>query len=71
MEVQLYDPRPNGELLLATGSVPDVNPAQHLLWPAALIQADRYYGMKAQVGGCPAGTQAQRGPHGLQLLQWA
>jgi hypothetical protein len=37
-EVLLYDPRPNGELLLATGAVPDTNPSDYLLWDASLVQ---------------------------------
>ncbi|GFH16603.1 uncharacterized protein HaLaN_13049 [Haematococcus lacustris] len=49
VEIQLYDPRPNGELLLATGSVPTSNPADFLSWPAALLKADRYFQMKTQI----------------------
>jgi len=49
VEVFLYDPRTNGELLLALGQVPDTNPANHLLWPANLMQSDRYYMMKSEI----------------------
>ncbi len=37
-EIVLFDPRPNVELLLATGTVPDSNPADFLLWDASLIE---------------------------------
>lgn len=48
-EVLLYDPRPNTELLLATGVVPDVNPADCLAWEAKLLPADRYFMMKSEI----------------------
>ena len=48
-EVQLYDGRPNGELLLATGQLEQGNPADCLTMPAALVAADRLYTSKVQV----------------------
>ena len=49
-EVLLNDPRPNGELLMATGTLPnESNAADFLNFPAALIPADKYFIMKSQV----------------------
>jgi len=48
-EVLLNDPRPNGELLLATGMVPETNMADFIEFPASLIPADRYFSMKTQI----------------------
>jgi len=48
-EVALNDPRPNGELLLAMGRVPDTNPSDCLMWDASLVQADKYYVMKQEI----------------------
>ncbi|KXZ52752.1 hypothetical protein GPECTOR_8g143 [Gonium pectorale] len=48
-ELLLNDGRPNGELLLATGSLQDSNMSDCLEWPAALLPADRYYMMKSQI----------------------
>jgi hypothetical protein len=48
-ELLLNDERPNGELLLATGRVQELNAADHLQWPAALVPADRYFMMKNQI----------------------
>ncbi|KAG2498938.1 hypothetical protein HYH03_003128 [Edaphochlamys debaryana] len=48
-ELLLNDGRPNGELVLATGSVQESNTADYLDWPASLVQADKYYMLKAQV----------------------
>ena len=40
-EILLNDPRPNGELLMATGSLPESNASDYLEFPASLIQADK------------------------------
>ncbi|KAF8071199.1 setd3 [Scenedesmus sp. PABB004] len=48
-EVLLNDGRPNGELLLSTGTLQDGNLSDCCMFPAALVPADRYYGMKAQL----------------------
>ena len=40
-EILLNDPRPNGELLMATGTLPESNSADYLEFPASLIQADK------------------------------
>ncbi|PNW75373.1 hypothetical protein CHLRE_12g524500v5 [Chlamydomonas reinhardtii] len=48
-EMLLNDGRPNGELLLATGTLQDNNSSDFLSWPAGLVPADRYYMMKSQV----------------------
>lgn len=45
----LFDGRPNGELLLSTGSVEANNPSDFINMNASLVQADRYYSMKAQI----------------------
>jgi hypothetical protein len=37
-EIMISDPRPNSELILATGRVYTQNPADHLMWKANLIQ---------------------------------
>ncbi len=63
----LYDPRPNSELLLATGTIPDSNPADHLMWPVSLLQV-QCARMHVQIDhwkdGC--GWDAISGPHCLQ-----
>ncbi|KAJ9518692.1 hypothetical protein QJQ45_018734 [Haematococcus lacustris] len=60
VEIQLYDPRPNGELLLATGSVPTSNPADFLSWPAALLKVQAHIARQAQEGfGFAAAFQAE------------
>eukprot|EP00879_Flechtneria_rotunda_P015067 GHRR01015744.1.p1 GENE.GHRR01015744.1~~GHRR01015744.1.p1 ORF type:complete len:507 (+),score=158.49 GHRR01015744.1:326-1846(+) len=48
-EVLINDGRPNGELLLSTGTLQDANMSDCLYFPASLIAADRYYSMKAQL----------------------
>lgn len=49
-EILLNDARPNGELLMATGTLPsEANSSDFLEFPASLIQADRYYEMKSQI----------------------
>ncbi|KAL4445791.1 hypothetical protein ABPG77_008990 [Micractinium sp. CCAP 211/92] len=48
-EVLLYDGRPNGELLLATGTIEAGNPADCLFMEAGLVAADRLYTTKRQV----------------------
>ncbi len=45
----MNDGRTNGELALATGSVQDANQSDFITFDAALLPADRYYMMKAQV----------------------
>ena len=48
-EVRVYDGRPSGEVLLATGSIELANPADCLMLPAALVAADRLYSQKKEV----------------------
>mmetsp|Transcript_4662 Transcript_4662/g.11038 ORF Transcript_4662/g.11038 Transcript_4662/m.11038 type:complete len:518 (-) Transcript_4662:222-1775(-) len=48
-EILISDPRPNSELILATGRVYASNPSDFLLWKANLIQTDRYFMLKNQV----------------------
>ena len=50
-EVLLNDPRPNGELLMATGALPDSgsNTSDFVDFPASLIPADKYFIMKSQI----------------------
>eukprot|EP00878_Enallax_costatus_P003647 GHUV01003861.1.p1 GENE.GHUV01003861.1~~GHUV01003861.1.p1 ORF type:complete len:495 (+),score=148.67 GHUV01003861.1:1566-3050(+) len=48
-EVLVNDGRPNGELLLSTGTLQDNNLSDCLYFPAALLPADRYFGMKQQL----------------------
>lgn len=48
-EVLLYDGRPNGELMLCTGAVEESNPSDFTTFKAALLGADKYYAMKAQI----------------------
>lgn len=48
-EVRLYDGRPTGEVLLATGTLEPSNPADCMVMPASLVAADRLYAMKRQV----------------------
>ncbi|GAX73871.1 hypothetical protein CEUSTIGMA_g1321.t1 [Chlamydomonas eustigma] len=48
-EVLLNDVRPNGELLMATGTLPETNTANFINFPAALIPADKYFVMKSQI----------------------
>ncbi len=48
----MNDSRPNGELLMATGTLPDGatgNSSDFLEFPAELIPADRYFVMKSQI----------------------
>jgi hypothetical protein len=56
--VVLADERPNGELLLSRGELQDANPADFLLFKAELLQADKYFVMKQQVGA--PGASARR-----------
>lgn len=48
-EVALNDPRPNGELLLATGMLQDNNASDFLMFNAELLAADKYFMMKEQI----------------------
>eukprot|EP00882_Tetradesmus_deserticola_P007360 GHRQ01007754.1.p1 GENE.GHRQ01007754.1~~GHRQ01007754.1.p1 ORF type:complete len:476 (+),score=189.66 GHRQ01007754.1:146-1573(+) len=48
-EVLLNDGRPNGELLLSTGTLQDGNMSDCISFPASLIPSDRYFGMKQQL----------------------
>lgn len=48
-EVMLNDGRPNGEMLLATGTLQDNNTSDFLLFKATLLEADKYYPMKQQI----------------------
>ena len=48
-EVRLYDGRPSGEILLATGSLEPANPADCLILPASLVAADRLYAQKKEI----------------------
>lgn len=48
-EVALFDGRPNGELLLATGRVELANPADCLSLSTGLVAADRLYSSKRQI----------------------
>lgn len=48
-EVLLNDERPNGELLMVTGSIPESNMSDFLYFPASLLAADRYFIMKSQI----------------------
>ncbi len=48
-EVVVYDGRPNGELLLATGVVEDGNLSDCLSITVELVSADRMYTMKKQI----------------------
>lgn len=48
-EVLLNDGRPNGELVLSTGSMQEASASDFLLFRAALIKADRYFAMKTEV----------------------
>lgn len=48
-EILLNDERPNGELLMATGSITDSNLSDFVEFPAQLIEADRYFVMKSQI----------------------
>lgn len=45
----LNDGRPNGELLLSLGTLQEANLADCLIFPASLVPADRYYGLKQQI----------------------
>jgi histone-lysine N-methyltransferase SETD3 len=47
--VLLNDGRPNGELLLSLGTLQEANLADCLIFPASLVPADRYYGLKQQI----------------------
>lgn len=48
-EVLLNDERPNGELLMATGTLPESNMSDCIDFTASLLEADRYYIMKTQI----------------------
>ncbi|KAF5827149.1 Rubisco LSMT substrate-binding-domain-containing protein, partial [Dunaliella salina] len=48
-EILISDPRPNSELILATGRVYPNNPSDFLLWKANLIKTDRYFLLKNQI----------------------
>lgn len=48
-EVMIYDGRPNGELLLATGTLEPNNPADFLTMRAGLVPADKLYTAKKEV----------------------
>lgn len=45
----LFDGRPNGELLLATGSLEDSNPADCLTVRYELVKADRLFSAKKMI----------------------
>lgn len=47
--MQLFDGRPNGELLLAAGLVERANPADCLSLECGLVAADRMYSAKRQI----------------------
>ena len=47
--VAVYDGRPNGELLMATGRVEDDNASDCLTVRVGLVQADRLFSVKKQV----------------------
>lgn len=47
--MKLFDGRPNGELLLATGTMEPTNPADLLTMNASLIAADRLYSTKREI----------------------
>lgn len=48
-EVRLYDGRPSGEMLLATGTLEPANPSDCLILPASLVAADRLYSQKKEI----------------------
>lgn len=48
-EVLINDGRPNGELLLSTGTLQDANLSDCLYFGASVLAADRYYSMKQQL----------------------
>lgn len=48
-ELLLNDGRPNGEMLLSTGTVQENNKSDFLLFPTSLVPADRYYTMKSEI----------------------
>lgn len=48
-EVAIYDPRPNGELCMSTGSVQAKNPSDFLTTEASLVASDRLYSIKKEV----------------------
>lgn len=54
----LYDPRPNGEVLMAMGRVPDNNPADCIMWDASLIQVGPVGWLVGWFGGQSVGAGA-------------
>ena len=48
-EVRLYDGRPSGEVLLASGTIEPANPSDCLTLPAVLVAADRLYSQKKEI----------------------
>lgn len=48
-EVLLNDGRPNGELLLATGTLQEGNLSDYLLFGASLLATDKYFTLKQQI----------------------
>ncbi|KAG1670765.1 hypothetical protein FOA52_013992 [Chlamydomonas sp. UWO 241] len=48
-ELLLNDERPNGEVFMATGTVPENNNSDYLNFPAELIESDKYFVMKQQI----------------------
>ncbi|CAG9467763.1 unnamed protein product [Pedinophyceae sp. YPF-701] len=48
-ELRLSDPRPNSELLLATGRIEEPNPADCIIYRSSLVAADRMFELKRQV----------------------
>lgn len=47
--IAIYDGRPNGELLLATGRVEDDNASDCLTITVGLVQSDRLFTVKKQI----------------------
>lgn len=47
--IAIYDGRPNGELLLATGRVEDDNASDCLTITVGLVQTDRLFSVKKQI----------------------
>ena len=45
----MFDGRPNGELILATGRVEDDSPSDYLTISVGLVQADRMYSTKKEI----------------------
>lgn len=47
--IAIYDGRPNGEVVLATGRLEDDNPSDCLTVKVGLVQADRLFTAKKQI----------------------